>query len=350
MNYEEIIPEFEVLKQEILDFKYQMTVDDFYFYERKRTKKFEGALEELCEKHFGTHWWSLEDQFLKWYSDASKSKEPKLKKSIHALNAYFFARDLSYKKKYETEYKYDPDEEPDWKGRSFPIGEKQVWKGEYEVYNQRIENEECFKTDIEITKPVKQNILLKNWRTIVTTLIEQRWKAFSGIFDVNDRIVGFYDHEIPRELSITDYSCFLALKNALRSDLFITTHENEILMVVSSGIAAKIAFRKTGKYALEMTDSEQQIYSMTNFSHENDYKYADKTVLHISGYTNSEINVHIPNGYYFVSHDYIVELEFIAAPILLNNGVIPMMVAANISSEELLDDEEEEQKRLGEDY
>ncbi len=343
MNYEEIRSDFEILKQEILDFKRQMTVDDFYFYERKRTKKFEEALDELCEKHFGTHWWSLEDQFRIWYSDASKSKKPKLKKSIHSLNTYFFAKDLSYKKIYETEY--DSNEESDWKERIYPNNVKEVWTGEYEVHNQRMETEGCFKTDIEITKPEKQNILLNNWRTIVTSLIEQRWKAFSGRFDVNDRIVGFYNHEVPIELSITDYSCFLALKNTLRSDLYITTHENEILMVVSSGIAVKIAIRKTGKYVAEETRSEQQIYSMTHFSHENDYKYTDKTVLHISGYTKSQINIHIPNGYYFVNSDYIVELEFIAAPILLNNGVIPMMAIPDISSEELLDDEEEERKR-----
>ena len=137
----------------------------------------------------------------------------------------------------------------------------------------------------------------------------------------------------------------------MRSDLFVTTHEQEILMPVSSGIAAKIAFRKTGQYVVESIQSESRIYSMTDFSHEanKDYRFEDKTLLHVSGYTKSAINVHIPNGYYFVSNDYIMQLEFIAAPILLNTGVIPLTATADHASLDLLDDEEEERKRLEDD-
>lgn len=349
MNYEEIISDFETLRQQIREFRTHMTIDDYYFYQLKRPGRFEQLADDLSEKHFGTHWESLEQQFSNRYGDASAHNEKKLKTNILALNMYFFATDLSYQRKYETEYDYDPDEEPDWKGRIFPKSEKQVWTGEYEVHRQEHAGRECFRSDLEITRPEPYNLLPKNWKQVVNTFIHHPWKTFEGGYSTGSGIWQFSDYitRTPKTLTTTDYTCFLAIKNALRSGLHMTTHEQEILMQVSSGIAAKIALRKTSPYVSEITGSGQQIYNMTDFDWEREpnYSHQAKTLLHISGYTKSEINVHIPKGYYFVGHEYILELEFVAAPILLNNAVIPTMSAADPASMDLLDDEEEEQKR-----
>lgn len=355
MNYEAIRSDFETLKQEILDFKRRMTVDDFYFYELEDrqlywndSNRFKQRADELCKKHFKTnHWNELKDVVEKHYLKASKKELVDECSKINKLSHFFFGIEFSYEKKYD--FKYKAVGEPDWKGRQ-AMEEIPVWKGKFHTQQKELNIDDCLKKVLKITKPEKQNTLLKNWKSVLLSLIDHAWSAFSGRLDTNGYIQGFREHETPKQLSIADYTCFLALKNALRSDLFVTTHEKEILMPVSSGIAAKIAIRKTGKYIVESIQSESRIYSMTDFSHESnkDYRFEDKTLLHVSGYTKSEINVHIPNGYYFVSKDYIVQLEFIAAPILLNAGVIPMMMSADHASMDLLDDEEEERKKLEE--
>lgn len=329
MNYEEIIPDFETLKQEILDFKRGMTVDDFYFYEfqcaafqGRESTKFEKRLDELCKNYFETNWNQLDNKLRQWYKVASEVRNTKEQNRLNGLNYYFFGRKLS--------------------------------KNEFGVYSvkqeENIENQ-CLESLLEVSKPASSNHFPSNWKFIVNKFIEQKWNLFSGLFYNDSGFQYIPSHDSPKKLSIIDYTCFLALKNALRSDLYITTHENEILLIISSGIAAKIAIRKTGKYAAESTQSGKQIYSMTKFSYdkEKNYDYEDKTLLHVSGYTNSRVNLQIPNGYYFVDENYVVEVEFIAAPILLNNGVMPLMATADHASRSLLDDEEEERKRLEED-
>jgi hypothetical protein len=351
MNYEEILTDFEALKQEILDFKSQMTVDDFYFYELEgrqlywNSNRFKQQANELCKKHFKTNYWdALKDVLEKQYLKAAKKESVDECLRINRLCQFLFGIEFSYEKKYD--FKYKAVGEPDWKGRQ-SVEEIPVWKGRFHTQQKELTVDDCLNKLLEITKPTKQNILLKNWRSVLLSLIDQPWKAFNGRFDSNGYIQVFREHEDPKTLSTADYTCFLALKNALRSDLCITTHEQEILMQVSSGIAIKIAIRKTGNYAVEAIHSEKQIYSMTDFAweKEKDYNYTNKTVLHISGYTNSEVNLQIPNGYYFVDENYAVQLEFIAAPILLNSGILPLMATADHASVDLLDDEEEERKR-----
>jgi hypothetical protein len=348
MDATEIIKDFEELKNEIYKFIEKPTIDDYYFlnqtnYYRDTVNPIKEFVNNECNKHFETTWSNLPHFLIDKYFEASLDANKEELETINTLGTFLFNVNFKFLDKEEKKEQL-VNERKDWHERYLIKKSDKISKN-YRICVFESNNEGSYEkfinSVINLEKPLVKNTIPKNWKLIVTGFINVNWEKFSGIQYQNS-----INTDRNKMLELEDYANFLALKNALRNNLQVITHSKEILFVLASGIMAKFSFRKTGNYVLKLKKSKREIYSKTHFSEygEKEYQYAPKSLLHVNGYSKSTIDLQISNGYYFVDDDYVVEIDFIAAPILLNS-FHPFIASMDQSSEERIDDEEEEERR-----
>jgi hypothetical protein len=174
----------------------------------------------------------------------------------------------------------------------------------------------------------------KKWRRILFEVLANPIPDFLGM--ASGTRDGSKNCFITEKVKLTplDSSFLLALKIALRSNHSLKTKNNKIVLGLSGGMTATISFRlKDVKYD-KIQKFESEIYANYFFGEPHTLEKLYKQV----GYANSEISIEIPYGYIILSKDYVIEIEFSAAPILFDSSNV-IRLAPNISSKAKQDDE-----------
>jgi hypothetical protein len=180
----------------------------------------------------------------------------------------------------------------------------------------------------------------KKWRRILYEILANPIPDFLGMALGNR--VGSKNCFISEKVKLTtlDSSFLLALKIALRSNHSLKTKNNKIVLGLSGGMTATISFRlKDVKYD-KIQKFESEIYANYFFGEPYTWEKLYKQV----GYADSEISIEIPYGYIILSKDYLIEISFSAAPVLLESSNI-IRLAPNISSKAKQEDEALEEER-----
>lgn len=189
----------------------------------------------------------------------------------------------------------------------------------------------------------------KNWRKIIYTTLSKPLPKISGWIQnpAKNQNSGKFEGQakIDRDLFFveksetltpTDTSAFLALKIAAHLNQSIKTECNHIVIVLSGGLSAKISFREKGKiiskkqkleiyenylnFKMKIVDGE--VSNLSEFIYE--------TLYYQSGYANSTVKVMTPGAFYIIEENYIIEIQFNAAPILFDSNIVAKF-APNIS-------------------
>jgi hypothetical protein len=187
-----------------------------------------------------------------------------------------------------------------------------------------------------ITNLVKQNknVLPEKWRGILLKNLSAAIPKLSGeIIKTNNFGESCYKRkETP--LDYVDISTLFALKIALQHNYSITTDDNEIVLGLSGGVLAKIFFKEKGKLISKFQQKDFEIFA--NCLHVERYKF--HTLYHQTGYADSEIKIKTPGSFTFLIENFVVDIVFEPAPILLDNSNL-VKFSPNISGKAKLDDE-----------
>lgn len=218
---------------------------------------------------------------------------------------------------------------------------------ELHIYEDKKANEELFPLLIEYTK--NQKILPEDWRQVLYRLLSGPIPAFSGIISKIDKDKDFCIEHKNTWLTKEDLSLLLAVKTAVKSRNSLLTEENKIILGLSGGIMAIITFRLKGEIIMARQTKPTEFY--INLL-KNPSQYSWHTLYKQHGYADTDLDILLPNAYYILTKDYVIELEFMAAPALFDSNSL-IRNTPSISSKSKKDDEtaalEEEERRRQED-
>lgn len=195
----------------------------------------------------------------------------------------------------------------------------------------------------EYTK--KGNTIPNEWRKTLLKIISMPIGGFMGRcyslsvdYQRNKDNMFFYREKM--SLTPVDISAILATKIALKTNYSLRIEANKIALALSGGIMAIITFREKGDIINAYQQEPVEFYTASyNGLNEKQTLYFQK------GYADSQIQIEIPNKYYILSKDYVIEIEYTCAPILMNSNSIIKLVP-DISSKAKREDEiAEESKR-----
>jgi hypothetical protein len=176
----------------------------------------------------------------------------------------------------------------------------------------------------------------KDWRRILFGILA------SPIPDVIGAASGGQDGRTtcftPGKVKLThlDVSFLLALKIAVKSNYSIYTLGGKITLGLSGGASATISFRNKDERYSKIQKQDTEFYANCFFTDQ----YAWRTLYSQSGYASSRINIEMPYGYYILTPDYVIDVEFSPASILFDSNNISRLVP-NISIKAMREDEAE---------
>ncbi len=163
-----------------------------------------------------------------------------------------------------------------------------------------------------------------------------------------------------------DKSAFLALKISLSANHFIITQE-DIALTLTGGLLASITFRKKGDLISKFQQSPRKIFALAvkGFYHldprgqngvdrDQIRTSIHQTLYHQAGYADSTLQIETPIGYYLLLDEYVVEIRFHPASILIGaNDVVravPEISSKAKRAEEIWADEKERQRQEEEEW
>lgn len=170
---------------------------------------------------------------------------------------------------------------------------------------------------------INKNIIPENWRKIILNIFSNSVIEIEGVlveildgnyFSISD---DFFSKSKER-LLVEDISVFLATKMAVISNSSLRIEGNKLALGLSGGMMAIFAFRKKGELINKFQQKSVEVYrKQRNFQSE---RFSKKTLYYQTGYTNSEIQIQLPNQYYILSESYVIEIEYAPAPILFDSS------------------------------
>ncbi|GEM_PF-4581298 len=190
--------------------------------------------------------------------------------------------------------------------------------------NQPLERLDKNEATCLITSALANNTVCpQNWRKLLQDIFSQPIPEFSGSLTTPD-----YEREtyLVREklpVSDVDLGAILALTIAIESGQSLQLQINLIGLALPGGLLAKIVFRNKTASLTKFQKAEFELFAkgykgyhdrsgMKEF-----WRNKSETLYHQSGYADSELEITIPYGYYILASEYIIEITFEAAPMLL---------------------------------
>jgi hypothetical protein len=179
--------------------------------------------------------------------------------------------------------------------------------------------------------------------------LSQGCNEISGYFKVNHYLITnesiFFQRQIIKNTEV-DISFFLAMKCAAKFNESIKIDKNSLALAVSGGLYAKLSFREKGELIASFQQNKFEIFAKRHRCTK-DERYLMQTLYFQSGYEDGEVQIKTPDGYYILSENFVIEIEFFAAPVLFNSD-FTLRTLRNISSVAAMNDEMEEKQRIEE--
>ena len=159
----------------------------------------------------------------------------------------------------------------------------------------------------------KKNLLPKNWRSILSDLSNYHLSIEGHFYIGINWIV-----KSKRNLFDGELSSFLTLFESLKSGNSLIAHQNEIHLRLKNGLMAKIEFRLPTNSSKKFRNKEVEIISKSKksitrlddfFDSKNDQ--SDFIVSYKKGHgTHSNYYKDAPIGFYILTKDFIIDIEF----------------------------------------
>jgi hypothetical protein len=182
----------------------------------------------------------------------------------------------------------------------------------------------------------RKNIVPKNWRSTINETFNSKIKCISG--ELKHRQEGKKNKKLfwsMSDLSPLDIQFLLAIKNAVINNQHQIVNDNNIAIYLGGGIMSIFTFRKKSTNLNKYQKNECELFRVEM----NKYYAKTNSLFSISGSSN-KINVTTPTKYYLLVSDYVVEIDFEPAPLLMDNNQINNVVFNNSSAiKKTLDDQ-----------
>ncbi len=195
----------------------------------------------------------------------------------------------------------------------------------------------------------KGNITPNDWRKILLKIISKLNITFTGSYNTSNVNYAFSKvnsvfYRDKKALTPVDTSALLATKIALKTNYSLRIEDNKFALALAGGIMVIISIREKGETINAFQQEAIEFYSSTY----NGF-YDKQTLYYQKGYADSEIQIAIPKQYYIIAEQYIVEIEYISAPILMNsNNLIKLIpdISGKAKREDEIAEELKRQERL----
>jgi hypothetical protein len=188
-----------------------------------------------------------------------------------------------------------------------------------------------------------------NWRKLLQDILSQTIPSFAGSLATPDYERKTYLNRKQLAISSTDLGAILSLKIAIAHGHSIQLQSNLIALALPGGLLAKIEFRSQTVGLAKFQKSETELFAKGYQGFNREYGRSgfwstkSETLYHQSGYADSELEITVPYGYYILSNDYVIEISFEAAPMLLGADAIARF-APNIAGKAKKDKERQDQE------
>ncbi|HLP95661.1 MAG TPA: hypothetical protein VK168_16575 [Saprospiraceae bacterium] len=195
-----------------------------------------------------------------------------------------------------------------------------------------------------------ENVIPENWRSILQAMLSKPIPKISGTFtDINYNNKHFFIRE-ELELTHIDTSFLLATKIAVASKPSLQIEGNKIFLGLSGGMAAMISFRKKGTLISKFQQNPFEFFAkcVRDYRYKEPKQYVSQTLYQQTGYADSSVEISTPVGYYMLSKDYVIEIDYLPAPILFDTNTVSHF-SPNISGKAKKEAEEEEHRQQEED-
>jgi hypothetical protein len=194
-------------------------------------------------------------------------------------------------------------------------------------------NRKVFLNQFSIHLKDNKNIIPQNWQKIIQSCFHKNVPNINGFYNSENFINSENNQNL--KLSPIDYSYIIALKNNCNNN-FIISAENTILLPLSGGILAEISFKNHDK------NIGFFIHRKFDYNKNEFLSYKNLSLYELNGYTNGNVEIKAPKGYIFSNDNFLIEINFHAAPILFENSNIHRIANTFLSDANKIDDEEEE--------
>jgi hypothetical protein len=188
----------------------------------------------------------------------------------------------------------------------------------------------------KVAKYMKRNNLVpKDWRQQLHRVCSSPLRRHTGSISSPTEERARYFELKKCSLSITDMAAFLSLKIAALQYEYILTATGTIVLALPGGLAALVSFREKGKIIAKQQTKAIETY--INCLQVKD-QYAYHLMYHYDGGPAAGVGIETPGAYYIISEQYVLDITFIAAPMLLGFDIMAK-AAQSISIVAKLDEE-----------
>lgn len=332
------------LKKEVDEFLSTVTIDDYYF-DTELIFLRNDILSKLAPRIE-----SIDDNFLIEYFKGEYEKALKETNKEDRIEAVNYLAILAINSTFYKDHEMDTTwGEPyiDHKNREVqspiytPTGKYSI---EHRAYDYTREELKKF----VFSQFIPVNIISENWQQTLIEVLSRQYSSFSGIYYVGIAYENYNDDYQFRkhhgQLSQDDLMSLFSTKLAIQKNEHFISSKNEIIIGVSGGIAMKIQIRERSKIHLENQSDTFKVYHVSSY----DDRFEKFTILYQEGYTKSEIKILFSRGFYFVTPDLIVEINYFPSAVLIDSTQLFKAIEDHPSLN-LIEDEEEERRRLDED-
>jgi hypothetical protein len=180
---------------------------------------------------------------------------------------------------------------------------------EIDIYNYNKTFKEIssfFKNNIKINP----NVIPNNWKKILFSVVKNLKLKFDGTYTDDD--FALINNQI--NISAFDYSFFIALRNNLNQEEFIT-QDNLLFLPLSGGVMARIIFKN-----YTFSENENLVYVNGKINNNSFLNKESAELYSLDGYGTGAVNINVPKGYTFIIQNLFCQISFHATPILFENN------------------------------
>jgi len=160
----------------------------------------------------------------------------------------------------------------------------------------------------------KKNTVPKDWRQQLYRICSSPLRRFVGtISNPREGKADFFDFD-KKDLRPTDLAAFLSLKMSALQSEYVLAGNGAIVLALPGGLAAMVKFREKGKVIAKQQKQPVEVYVNCLLSKE---QYAYHLMYHYDGGPAEGVGIETPGAYYILSENYVVEIAFMASPMLL---------------------------------
>lgn len=280
----------------------------------EENKIFNEILNEIISvKKFHLNQLEISIQFLKENIDLSSYDLITSKKSLETISKILLIKEIKFPLNFKT---------------------IEIEKAKFNIVNQvepyyLDKKFKDFSKDFKGSIKTNPNIIPDNWKKEIHLILKNLKSRFDGYYSDDN----FAINNSSFNISPFDYSFFIALRNNLSQNEFIT-EDKVVFLPLSGGIMAQIIFKK---YSL--TENRMLLYVNGDIDYRDAISNKKSSELYpVESYSNGSVNILLPRGYTFLLENLFCQISFHAAPVLFENNTSKIFNNLSSDSEKYDDD------------